>query len=125
MDLPLRGYGLLTVFGGFVFVLWRWLKRLKIDGYRQPTIDELKMLFGFLLLLIVAFLCASIALGNVREESSFGLTQMITVLSALGGGFATWAFSSSGLVNRRPSDKDWAEFQEWLRTKKEAEDKAA
>lgn len=93
------GTGVVIV--GFVAVLYRWFQRLR-DTTRQPTLDELKMLFGFLLLLIVAFLCYAIAIGTVHEESSFGLTQMITVLAALGGGFSTWAFSSI----RSDKDKD-------------------
>lgn len=67
---------------------------------RRPSLDELRMLFGFLLLVIVAFICVAIALGKVEEQTSFGLTQIITVLSALGGGFANWAFSS-----RKTEDK--------------------
>lgn len=101
-----------------MFVLWRWLKRLRVGDYRQPTIDELKMLFGFLLLVIVAFLCASIALGNVREESSFGLVQMITVLSALGGGFATWAFSARTDPKEEALDRSYREAKdEWLKNR--------
>lgn len=100
---PLKGVGSGVIGLGFAFVLFRWFKRLRVSGVRQPSIDELKMLFGFLLLLVVAFLCAAIAMGTVKEESSFGLTQMITVLAALGGGFSTWAFSSG--PNRTKEDE--------------------
>ena len=107
MQLPFHGVGVGVVALGFLYALYRWIKRLFVKpDMRQPTIDELKMLFGFLLLLIVAFLCAAIALGNVQEQSSFGLTQMITVLAALGGGFATWAFSTTRSDADRDKDKD-------------------
>lgn len=62
----------------------------------RPSMDELKMAWGFLLLLIAGGLIARIALGTVQEETSFGLTQMIGVLGVLAGGWATWAFSSKG-----------------------------
>lgn len=61
---------------------------------KRPSLDELRMLFGFLLLVIVAFICVAIALGKVEEATSFGLTQIITVLASLAGGFSNWAFST-------------------------------
>lgn len=53
----------------------------------------LKMIFGFLLLLMLAILAAIIALGKVHQESSFGLEGIIGGLTALAGGFVNWAFT--------------------------------
>ena len=52
----------------------------------------IKLLFGCALLLILAILVGMIALGNVRQETSYGLMPLITTLATLGGAFANWAF---------------------------------
>lgn len=52
--------------------------------------------FGFCLLIILSTLIGLIALGKVEEKTSYGLPQLITLLSTLSGGFATWAFGQSG-----------------------------
>ena len=51
-----------------------------------------RMAFGFLLLLIFAFLIAMIALGKVQEDTSYGLMPLLVALSGLGAGWAGWAF---------------------------------
>lgn len=107
VQLPLKGYGVATVGAGFVAVFIRWIQRVRAKARRnEPTIDELKMLFGLLLLLVVAFLCAAIALGQVQEQTSFGLTQIITVLAGLGGGFAQWAFSHGKVEPPKNKEED-------------------
>lgn len=53
-----------------------------------------RMLFGFLVVVIIAVLAAFIALGKVHQESSFGLQILLGSLSTLAGSFAAWAFSS-------------------------------
>lgn len=53
-----------------------------------------KMLFGFLLLAMLAVLAGLIALGKVHQESSFGLEGIIGGLTALAGGFVNWAFTT-------------------------------
>ena len=53
----------------------------------------LKMVFGFLLLSMLAILAGLIALGKVHQESSFGLEGIIGGLTALAGGFVNWAFT--------------------------------
>ena len=59
----------------------------------QLNLDyDLKMLFGFLLLLIDAVLIAAIALGTVRQESSYGLNEVLLILSGLSAAWAQWAF---------------------------------
>jgi hypothetical protein len=56
---------------------------------------DARMLFGFLLLVLIAALAAVIALGHVTQEGSFGLQEILGALAVLAGGFAQWAFSSS------------------------------
>lgn len=52
------------------------------------------MLFGFLLLLLLAILAGVIAVAHVEEKTSFGLQYILGALSVLSGGFAQWAFGS-------------------------------
>lgn len=54
--------------------------------------EKWKMVFGFLLLVLIASLGAIIALGRVEAQSSFGLEQILGGLLVLAGGFAHWAF---------------------------------
>ena len=58
------------------------------------TYPEPRMIFGFLLLLLLAVLAAIIALGKVEQNTSYGLQYILGALSTLAGGFAQWAFSS-------------------------------
>jgi len=58
----------------------------------------LKMLFGFLLMLILASLAGIIAIGHVHMDTSYGLDIILGGLIALSGGFVQWAFT------RNPSD---------------------
>jgi len=46
--------------------------------------------FGFSVLFVLAFLGVRIALGKVEENTSYGLLPIVTSLSTLAGGFATW-----------------------------------
>ncbi len=57
------------------------------------TSDMQRMIFGFLLLAIMAGLAAAIAIGHVEEKTSYGLMPLLTALATLAGGFAQWAFS--------------------------------
>jgi len=66
-------------------------------GNMMPAPDPgwlpfLKMLFGLLLLAMLAILCAVIALGKVEQNSSFGLQDILGGLLVLAGGFAHWCF---------------------------------
>ncbi len=51
-----------------------------------------RMMFGFGVLLVIASLALLIALGNVRQESSYGLEIVLGGLTTLSGAFAQWAF---------------------------------
>lgn len=55
----------------------------------------LKMLFGILLLIILATLSIIIALGHVEAATSFGLDIILGGLLTLSGGFVGWAFRES------------------------------
>jgi hypothetical protein len=55
----------------------------------------LKMGFGYLAMLTLVVLAATIAIGNVQENTSHGLMPIITTLSTLAGGFSQWAFSAA------------------------------
>ena len=62
---------------------------------KSITMPQAKMLFGFLLLLVIGALCATIAIGHVRQETSYGLPEILGGLLVLAGGFANWAFGES------------------------------
>jgi hypothetical protein len=53
------------------------------------------MIFGFLLLLLLAVLAGTIALGKVQQDTSFGLQDILGGLLVLAGGFAHWAFGTT------------------------------
>lgn len=61
---------------------------------KRPQLDELKVIFGFCLLVIIAGLALAIALGRVEEKTSYGLQEILGILATLGGVFAQWAFGS-------------------------------
>ncbi len=52
----------------------------------------LKMGFGFLLLLLLVGLAATIALGKVEATTSHGLQDVLGGLLVIAGGYAHWAF---------------------------------
>lgn len=58
----------------------------------KMSINRLKMLYGFLLLLLLAVLAVVIALGRVEQQTSYGLLPIITALATLSGAFGNWAF---------------------------------
>lgn len=60
------------------------------------------MIFGFCLLLILALLAGTIALGHIEEKTSFGLQPLLGSFLTLAGGFAQWAFSYKGGKDDKP-----------------------
>jgi len=52
----------------------------------------LKLVLGFILLIVVAALAATIAIGKVEQSTSHGLDTILGCLLTLTGGFANWAF---------------------------------
>lgn len=61
----------------------------------KMSLKRLKMLYGFVLLILLAVLAAVIALGKVEQSTSYGLLPIITALATLSGSFANWAFGES------------------------------
>ena len=60
----------------------------------------LKMIFGYLLLVLLAILATTIALGKVEQSTSHGLDQILGGLLVLSGGFAHWAFGETAEVKK-------------------------
>lgn len=58
-------------------------------------LKEPRMIFGFLLLIVVGTLAGLIALGRVNQQDSFGLDIILGCFTTLAGGFATWAFGQN------------------------------
>jgi hypothetical protein len=54
-----------------------------------------RMIFGFLVLIVITVLAFTIALGHVHQEASYGLEIILGSLSTLAGGFCQWAFSNT------------------------------
>jgi hypothetical protein len=67
----------------------------KGDHMKIPNKDTLRMVYGFCLMFLLAFLALRIALGNVQEQTSFGLPIVLNTIGILAGGFNQWAFSAS------------------------------
>ncbi len=67
----------------------------------RKLLDEPRLLFGFLLFMIVAALAFIIALGRVTEQESYGLMPLVSTLSTLAGIWAGWAFRAED----KPKDK--------------------
>ena len=51
-----------------------------------------KLLFGFMLLLSITVLAGIIALGQVEQQTSYGLNIILGGLLTLSGGFVQWCF---------------------------------
>lgn len=62
---------------------------------KSPDAGWLKFcpwIFGFMLLILLAGLCALIGLGHVEEKTSYGLSGLIGGLLVLAGGYAQSVF---------------------------------
>lgn len=55
--------------------------------------DRLKLWFGFTLVVLVIVLAAVIAVGNVKQDTSYGLRELIALLGPVIGFWSQWAFS--------------------------------
>lgn len=58
----------------------------------KMSVTQQKMVFGFLLLVILATLIIVIAVGKVEQQTSYGLEGVIGALATLAGAFGNWAF---------------------------------
>lgn len=56
--------------------------------------EKLRLIFGFLTLLIIAGIAVLIATGKVQQESSFGLEPILVALTSVAASFCNWAFAS-------------------------------
>ena len=56
------------------------------------TESDKKMIFGLVLLVVIAILAAIIALGKVEMQTSYGLNIILGCFTTLSGAFAAWAF---------------------------------
>jgi hypothetical protein len=66
----------------------------------------LKMLFGFVLMILVAAIALAIALGKVEEQTSYGLQDILGGLLVLCGSFAHWAFQVVSAVKKEKSEAE-------------------
>lgn len=95
-----HGAGLLLVMlAALGFVGWVWGRRL---AQAVPTIDDLKLLLIFFVLVILAVLAVAIALGDVKQETSYGLNEVLIAISGFAGAGAGYAFGSMSKGGDKP-----------------------
>lgn len=63
---------------------------------------EPRFIFGFSVLAVLGGLSGVIAMGHVKQESSYGLDIALGALATLAGAFAQWAF---GRREEQPQEK--------------------
>ena len=76
-----------------------------IDAPDERWLPFFKLIFGFMLLVIFAILALAIALGEVHQDSSFGLSYILGGLTSMTGGFVQWAFSAASDIVVKKEDK--------------------
>jgi hypothetical protein len=69
-------------------------------------LDYGKLLFGIILLVILATLSAIIALGKVEASTSHGLDTLLGGFLTLSGGFANWCFKTGVAKTEKPLPED-------------------
>ena len=69
------------------------------------SVEQQKMIFGFLALVVLATLAAIIALGKVQQNTSYGLDYILGGLTMMVGGFSNWAFGSTGSTTKVGENK--------------------
>ncbi len=55
-------------------------------------VQEPRMIFGLILMVLLVALAALVALGRVHQDSSYGLDYILGSLATLAGAFGQWAF---------------------------------
>jgi hypothetical protein len=55
--------------------------------------ERLRLIFGYVTLLIIAGIAIMIATGKVEQESSYGLEPILVALTSVAASFCNWAFS--------------------------------
>jgi len=71
----------------------------------------LKMLFGFLLMILVAAIALVIALGKVEQQTSYGLQDILGGLLVLTGSFSHWAFQAVSAIKKEKSSEEEEETE--------------
>ncbi len=64
------------------------------DGQSWWRVQEPRMIFGLILMILLVALAALVALGRVHQDSSYGLDYILGSLATLAGGFGQWAFGT-------------------------------
>jgi len=72
----------------------------------------LEMLFGFLLMILVAAIAVVIALGKVEQTTSYGLQDILGGLLVLTGSFAHWAFQVVPILKKGKPEEEKAQEKE-------------
>lgn len=58
----------------------------------MTTLDKWRMILGAVLIIGLLTMAILFGLGTVQEQTSFGLTQILTIISTIALGWAQWAF---------------------------------
>ena len=92
--LPFHGVGLfLLFFSALGFVGWVWSRKLRET---PPTLDDLKLLLIYFILIVLGILAVAVALGDVKQETSYGLNELLIALTGFASAAVGWAFGSRG-----------------------------
>lgn len=78
---------IVLMFVAMGWLIWHWSKTGIV------TIDLLKMMFGFLLLIVVSGLAIMTLTLAEDAKNDTQIDQILTMLSVMGGAFVNWAFS--------------------------------
>jgi hypothetical protein len=63
----------------------------KIEGMNSG--ERLRLIFGYATLVIIAGIAVMIAVGEVKQESSYGLEPILVALTSVAASFCNWAFA--------------------------------
>lgn len=89
MPLALMGV-ILLIFAAMGWILYHW------SNTGIATLDLLKMLFGFMLLVVVSGLAIMTLTLAEDSKNDPQVNQILTMLSVMGGAFVGWAFAAVG-----------------------------
>lgn len=73
-------------------------------------IPFLKLVFGFMLLMVLAGISAVIAIAKVEQATSYGLEIILGAVAVLSGQFAQWCFGAArdekDSIREKDNEKD-------------------
>jgi hypothetical protein len=72
----------------------------------------LKVIFGFVIVLVLALLAMIIALSKVHAVESYGLDIILGGLLTLSGGFAGWAFRGGRQEEEQEKKRENSDFEQ-------------